>query len=182
MREPVKVYTTKVTGLANSRHEIFLDGELQGSLTLKRNPLALVVGGEYKPAKRGGILLFRREPGLLRGQFSLWSEKHEWLGSSVRFHFFNRLTEVSMGGKPYKMLPLPGISRGWSLNAPKTGVSAKCTLGMVDRDATIEVYRRTDYGLLLFAYFLGAQFPMEGVLPGPRPAEEGAKGAVASGA
>lgn len=167
MPDPVKVYETRVSGLWNARHELLLDGERQGVLQIHRRWYGAVDRCVYLPEK-GSVLEFRREPGLLRGQFTLWApETHEWLGSSVRFGFFRREIEVSTGGKPYRLVPRPGLGRGWVLNAPKTGEIARITVAPFGRAARIEVYRRLDFMLLLMAYGIGSQILMESFPPGP---------------
>ena len=37
------------------------------------------------------------------------------------------------------------------------------------RDAELTVFRRLDFSLVLFAYFLGSQILTESLLPGPSP-------------
>jgi 5-methyltetrahydrofolate--homocysteine methyltransferase len=43
----------------------------------------------WRPEK-GEVLTFRRDPGLLRSQFSVWTEGHEWLGAALRSHVLRR--------------------------------------------------------------------------------------------
>lgn len=167
MPDPVKVYESRVSGLWNARHEFLLDGERLGVIRLHRRWYGAVDRCEYLPEK-GSRLEFRREPGLLRGQFTLWApDTHEWLGSSVRFGFFRREIEVSTGGKPFRLVPSAGFGRGWSLNAPKTGEIARMRVGFLGRNARIEVYRRLDFMLLLMAYGIGCQILTESFFPGP---------------
>jgi len=166
MPEPLKTYRTVVSGFWNPRHEIYEGDELVGTVAMKRNRLGSVTVCHYQPAK-GSLLTLRREPGLLRGQFSLWAEEtREWLAASVRFHFFRREFELSSGGKPYRLAPLPGFRRGWSLMSHKAGEAAQIRVPLVGRNATIEVYKRLDFILLLLAYTIGAQIYTESLLPG----------------
>ena len=165
MSEATQVYETTASGLWNSRHEIKDESGLLGVMNIRRGGL-LVRGGDYRPEK-GEVYLFRRDPGILRSQFSMWTDTKEWLGSSLRWSFLRREVALHTGGRPFRMLPLPGFRRGWSLYAPKTGETARISVPMVGRGARIEVYRRLDFPLLLFSYFLGAQLYPESLLPGP---------------
>jgi hypothetical protein len=166
--DPIQTYTTRVRGRLTERHEILGPDGPAGVLTVRRNAAFLVVGGEFRPAA-GEVYAFRRDPGLLRSQFSMWTDGKEWLGSSLRWSFFARAVHLSTGTKPFRLLPLPGLRRGWGLFAPKTGEAARIEVGLVGRDARIHVYRRLDLALVLFAYFLGAQILLESLLPGPAP-------------
>ncbi len=169
MSEPIETYRTRVRGRWLQRHEILgPQGAVEGVLTVRRNGAGLVVGGEYRPAK-GEIYTFRRDPGLLRSQFSMWTEGKEWLGSSLRWSFVTRSVSLSTGTKPFRLLPLPGFRRGFGLYAPKTGEAARISVGLVGRNAELLVFRRLDFSLLLFAYFLGSQILTESLLPGPSP-------------
>ena len=168
MTEPIQTYTTRVSGRWNQRHEILAGGEPEGCLTIRRNRGGMVVGGEYRPV-RGEVVTFRRDPGLLRSQFSMWTDQKEWLGSSLRWSFVARSVSLSTGTKPFRLLPLPGFRRGWGLYAPKTGEAARLEVGLLGRGATIHVYRRLDFPLVLFAYFLGSQILGESLWPGPSP-------------
>ena len=84
MADPLATYHIRSRGWWTRTHD-FTDAEGQplGRLTVRRNSWGLVVSGEYRPEK-GEILRIRRDPGLLRAQFSLWTEGGEWLGSSLR--------------------------------------------------------------------------------------------------
>ena len=104
---------------------------------------------------------------MLRSQFSLWTEGNEWLGSSLRRNFLRRDIEIWTGTKPYRILPLEGFRRGWRLLAPKTGEMAQVHAPLFGRRASIEVYRRIEFELLLFTWFLGAQLLCESFWPGP---------------
>jgi len=165
-KEPTSTYTTRVSGLWSSRHELWKEEERQGLLTMERNWHGMVTAGEYRPEK-GEVLIFRRDPGLVRSQFSMWTEEREWLGSSLRWNPVQRTVQLSTGGKPYTLLPCPGLVRGWILQAPKTGLSARFEAGLIGRDSKLEVFRRLEFPLLLFAYFLGSQIYLESLLPGP---------------
>lgn len=168
MSEPIQTYTTRVRGRWNQRHEILGPDGSEGVLLVARNAGGLVVGGEFRPTK-GEVYTFRRDPGLLRSQFSMWTDGKEWLGSSLRWSFVARSVHLSTGTKPFRLLPLPGFRRGWGLYAPKTGEAARIEVGYLGRDARLSVFRRMDLSLLLFAYFLGSQILIESLLPGPAP-------------
>jgi len=168
-------YRVQVTGLWNTRHALSGPDGALGVMTVHRGPWGLIDGGRYEP-EQGEVLVFRRDPGLLRSQFSLWTEEREWLGASLRWSFRRREISISTGGKPFRILPLPGFRRGWRLVAPKTGEAARMTAGLLGRATTITVQRRMDLELVLFAYFLGAQILFESLWPGPPP--EGAPGAL----
>ena len=166
MPSPTATYTTRVSGLWNSRHEIHGEEGLLGVLTVTRNWHGMVTQGEYHP-ESGEELLFRRDPGLLRSQFSVWTDGREWLGASLRQSNVRRAVAISTGGKPYMLLPRLGLSRGWILQAPKTGLTASIEAPLVGRSCRLEVYRRLDFALLMFAYFLGVQLLPESIWPGP---------------
>ncbi|MEZ5974749.1 MAG: hypothetical protein R3E96_07865 [Planctomycetota bacterium] len=66
--------------MVDPRHTIQdSEGRTLGVLTVTRNWRGMVIAGEYSPEK-GEKLLLRREPGLQRAQFSLWTGDREWLG------------------------------------------------------------------------------------------------------
>ncbi len=161
------VYEVEVQGLWSSRHVFREDGERLGVLELHRNMVGLVTGATYRPEK-GAVLLFDRDPGLRRGQFTMWSEGREWLGSSERDGFFGRVLKLHSGGKPFHLVPLEGFQKGWGLHAPRTGESARIVASFLSRDTRIEVKKRLDFPLVLLAYFLGAQIYAEAVWPGPQ--------------
>jgi len=50
--------------------------------------------------------------------------------------------------------------------APKTGEMARLEPRALRRGATIDVFRRVDFELVLFAYFLAAQVWLESLWPG----------------
>ncbi|QDU69103.1 hypothetical protein [Engelhardtia mirabilis] len=166
------VYRVKTSGFWNTRHEFSeeTDEGLQriGVLTVKRGKL-IVVEGDYQPEK-GEVLEFRRDPGLSRSQFSLWTDGREWLGSSLRWSTVERRVDLFTGNKPLRLLPIEGLRFGWSLYAPKSGEVARIEASpYLGRSAKVEVYRRLDFPLLMFAYFLGSQIYPESFLPGPQP-------------
>lgn len=168
MADPIQTYRTRVHGRWQQRHEILGPDGVEGVLEVRRNGAGLVVGGEYRPTA-GEIYTFRRDPGLLRSQFSMWTDGKEWLGSSLRWSFVTRSVSLSTGTKPFRLLPLPGFRRGFGLYAPRTGEAARIAAGLVGRNAELLVFRRLDFSLLLFAYFLGSQILNESLLPGPSP-------------
>jgi hypothetical protein len=171
MTEPNAVYRTRASGLWSSSHAFSGPEGPLGVLDTTRNWHGMVTSGHFQPAGAGEELLFRRDPGLLRSQFSLWTahEPREWLGSSLRANPLQRSVTITTGNKPYELLPTPELGRGWILRAPKTGVSARLRAGLVSRSTTIEVYRRLDFSLVVFLHFLGTQILCESLLPGERP-------------
>jgi hypothetical protein len=126
----------------------------------------MVTGGTWTPAS-GEKIAFRRDPGLLRSQFSVWTEGREWLGSSLRAHFAGREVVLHTGSRPLRLLPLPGFRVGWSIQAPRTGEVARISGGAIGRSMTLEVFRKLEPELLVFAYFLGWQIRHESLWPGP---------------
>jgi len=171
MPEPTQVYTTRIHGLWNTRHEFADEEAVLGSLSVKRDLWGAPESGAWQPEK-GEVYLFRRDPGLLRGQFSMWTDTREWLGSSLRWSYMRREFSLHNGGKPFRLLPSPLLGKGWVLYAPKTGESARIEGSLLGRGTRIEVYRRLDFPLLVFAYFLASQSFLEGLWPGPT-AEQG---------
>jgi len=168
MPELIATYRTEVSGLWNTRHRIRSDAAELGVLTFQRRPTSLVVGGVYRP-QTGEVLHFRRDPGILRSQFSLWTEGREWLGSSLRWSVWRREIALSTGNKPYRLLPLPSFGPGWRMVAPKTGELARLRPRLLGRGMTIEVYRKVDFELLMFAYFLASQLYLESLWPAHAP-------------
>lgn len=165
MPEAIATYQTRVHGFWNTRHVITgPEGEM-GVLSIERNAKAMIVRGRFAP-KKGEVLLVRRDPGILRSQFSLWTEGREWLGSSLRWSFVRRDIALATGNKPYRLLPVPGFRRGWRMVAPKTGEMARLTPSFLARSSRIEVFRRVDFELVVFAYFLGCQVYAESLWPG----------------
>ena len=122
--------------------------------------------GEFTPEK-GEQLLLRRDPGLLRSQFSLWTDNHEWLGSALRWSFFGRQVVLHTGSKPLRMFPTPRPGFGWTLQAPRTGEMARILGSPLGRRRRIEVTRKVDFELVVFSYFLGVQILSESWLSGP---------------
>ncbi|MBL8859956.1 MAG: hypothetical protein JNL28_15720 [Planctomycetes bacterium] len=166
MPEAISTYKTRVSGLFQARHAITgPDGEEIGVLTVQRSGRGPIRGARYQPTK-GEVLLIRRDPGLLRSQFSCWTEGREWVGSSLRWSFFAREIALATGNKPYRLLPVAGLHRGWRMFAPKTGEMARIEPAGFGRGSTIQVFRRVDFELVLFAYFLGSQVYFESFWPG----------------
>ncbi len=170
---PVTTSTSEITTVYQIERRGLLAPELHlsdpsgpvGVLSLFRGR-GLVAGGRWSPV-RGEVLLMRRDPGLLRSQFSLWTEAREWLGSSLRPHFMRREIMLHTGSRPLRLLPLAGFHTGWVLQAPKTGDMARIELSLLYGGDRIEVYRKLDFELLVFAYFLGLQLRLESLWPGP---------------
>ncbi|MEE8467653.1 MAG: hypothetical protein V3T22_04325 [Planctomycetota bacterium] len=173
MAEPIATYSTRVRGFWNPRHTL-LDaaGRPQGVLTVRRNRLGLVVSGEYQP-ESGEVLVIRRNPGLLRAQFFLWTEGREWLASSMRWNVLRREITIWSGTKPYRVVPRSGFRRGWRIVATKTGEVARIRAPLLGRGCTLEVFRKLDLEVLLFCYFLGSLTMTESLRPptlaGPEP-------------
>jgi len=167
MPQAIATYTTRVRGLWNTRHEISGSEGRLGTLTVERDAKGMIRRARYVPEK-GEVLELRRDPGLLRSQFSLWTESREWLGSALRWSFVAREIALSTGSKPYRLVPLPGFRPGWRMVAPKTGEMARIVPSILARKSRIEVFRRVDFELVLFAYFLSWQVHLESVWPGRR--------------
>jgi hypothetical protein len=164
MSQSDKHLNVRVSGLWNTTHLISGEDGPLGTLQVRRNAWGMVVSGEYSPEK-GENLLFRRDPGLVRSQFSLWTEAREWLGSSLRWSVRHREVSLSTGQKALRLLPLPGWGRGWLLVAPRTGEMVRMRLGALGRRGTIEIKRRADLELVVFAWFLGFQISWESLPP-----------------
>jgi hypothetical protein len=149
-------------------------------LLVRRNWHGMVVEGRWQPEK-GESLLFRRDPGILRSQFSVWTANREWLGASLRWHPLRRPISVSTGTKPLELLPLPGFRRGWRLVAPKTGETLRVETTALGRRGTVRVLQRMDFEIVIFAWFLAFQVLWESLWPGPeletdpRPASSGSR-------
>ncbi len=166
MSVPIATYQTRKTGILAVRHEILDANGRIGVLSAQRNRWGLTVRATWRPEK-GEVLTFRRDPGLLRSQFSVWTEGREWLGSSLRSSFFGREIALSTPNKSLRMLPVPGFRRGWRLHAPKTGELARISPRGLGQGSTIHVYRRLDLELALFAWFVGSLVYAESFWPGP---------------
>ncbi|MBK8178196.1 MAG: hypothetical protein IPK67_04750 [Planctomycetes bacterium] len=162
---PTAVYGVRIAGFWNSTHRLSTAEGPLGVLTVQRNRWGMVVGGRYSPAK-GEVLVIRRDPGLLRSQYSMWTEGKEWLGSSLRWHISRREVVLHTGSRPLRLLPLPGFRPGWTLQAPKTGEMARIHGVPLSRGARIEVFRKVETELLVFAYFIAAQILWESLWPG----------------
>jgi hypothetical protein len=166
MPTPIATYRTKTSGLFRPRHVVLdAEGKELGVLTMTRNKRGVIVGGRYQPAQ-GEVLVLRRDPGILRSQFSCWTEGREWIGSSLRWSFLAREIALATGNKPYRLLPVAGLRRGWRMFAPKTGEMARIEPRGLLGGSTIQVFRRVDFELVLFAYFLGSQVYCESFWPG----------------
>jgi hypothetical protein len=172
MSEPILIYRVRVSGFWSTRHTIEVETpeggrEPVGTLDVRRNLCGMVVRGEYRPEK-GEVLTFRRDPGLLRSQFSVWTEGREWLGSALRWGWAKRTIEVSTAtsNKAYHMVPHAGWKRGWRLIAPKTGEAARMRAGLLGRSTRIEVFRRLDADLVVLTHFIGWQILVESLWPG----------------
>ena len=166
MPESVASYRTRVRGLWNTDHVLTGPEGPAGTLAVRRNRWGLVSEGAWIPSK-GEKLVFRRDPGLLRSQFSLWTEGREWLGSSLRWSFLRREIVLHTGSRPLRLLPLRGFSRGWTIQAPRTGEMAQIAFSPLGRGARIEIFRKLEFELVVFAYFLGWQIRRESFWPGP---------------
>ncbi len=165
MPVPKRTLRTTVRGRLRPRHTILdEEGRVLGVLTVRRNRWGLVVGADYHPEK-GEILHVRRDPGLLRAQFSLWTEGKEWLGSSLRWHIGRRQIDVWTGSRPYRIVPRRGLARGWRIIATKTGEAAAVQAPLIGRGCTLVQHRKMDLELLLFCYFLGSLSLGESLLP-----------------
>jgi hypothetical protein len=163
MLERIATYRTRARGLPRSAHEIDgPDGRL-GVLHVERNRAGLIVRGRFVPEK-GELLTIRREPGILRAQYSLWTDGREWLGSSLRSGFVQREIALSTGSKSFRLLPTASFGRGWRMLAPKTGEMARILPEGIGR-SRIEVYRRVDTEILLFAFFLSVPVQCESWWP-----------------
>lgn len=165
MAEVVANYEVRVSGLWHTRATISGPEGKLGVLEFQRGAWGLVVWGKYVPEK-GEVLHMRRDPGILRSQFSLWTEGREWLGAALRSSFLGREIAIPTGNKPYRLVPLPRFGRGWRLMAPKTGEMLRFSPTLLGRRTRIAVLRRIDFELVVFAYFLGSQIYRESWWPG----------------
>lgn len=166
MPEPIATYRTRPSGHLAPRHEVSDASGRVGTLQAERNRWGLTTRATWRPEK-GEVLTFRRDPGLLRSQFSVWTDGREWLGSSLRSSFLGREIALSTPNKSLRMLPVPGFHRGWRIHAPKTGELARITPSGIGKASAIEVYRRVDLELVLFAWFVGSLVYAESFWPGP---------------
>lgn len=158
-------YSVQISGLWSPRHT-FCDAEGQklGVLSVSRNRYGMIISGEYRPEK-GEVLYMRRDPGLLRAQFSLWTDGGEWLGSSLRWNVFRRQVDISTGSKNFRVVPTTGLGGGWRLVAPRTGASAQIRSGLFGRRHQVSLFRKIDFELVVFAHFLGSLTHWESLLP-----------------
>jgi hypothetical protein len=165
MSDAPETYRTRVSGFWSPRHTLTdEEGKELGVLEVRRNRVGMVVGADYRP-KAGEVLHFRREPGLLRGQFSLWTEGKEWLGSSIRPGVLRRTVELWTSTRPYRLVPRLGLGKGWRMVATKTGLVAEIAHPWFGRGATLTVHRKLDFELLLLGYFIGTLALWETVPP-----------------
>ncbi len=167
MTDALQSFKFSSSGLFSPRHTVSdSEGKKLGELKVERNRWGLIAKATYRPEK-GEVLVFKRDPGLLRAQFSMWTEDREWLASSLRWSFFTRPITIHTGTKPQTLMPLPGLRSGWRLMAPKTGEMARLEAGLLASKSSLEVFRRMDFELVLFAYFLGSLTKLEFLWPGP---------------
>ena len=171
MTDPAHSLDVRIHGLWRSVHTFSRAGEEVGILSVERSSKGLVKGGRYVPNK-GEVLSIRRDPGLLRSQFSLWTEGQEWLGASLRWSMLQREIVLHTPSKELRIQPLPGLRCGWSLRAARTGEMARVLGRPLARKARIEVSRRIDPELVVFTYFLGSQIMIESLWPGPPAAND----------
>ena len=165
MAEPLKTFTTRVSGLFRPVHVVSdSDGKELGRIVVRRNRLGMIVSGTWTPAK-GEVLEFKRQPGLLRAQFACWTEAREWLGATIRPGIARRTIEMWTGGKPLRLVPSLGFGRGWRIVGSKSGLVAQLNHSWIGRGAKLETFRKIDLELLLFAYFIGGLALWESALP-----------------
>ncbi len=165
MAPKIQNFTTRLAGWWAPRHTILNEeGETLGILKVHRNWRGMIMGGEYLPEK-GEKLVIRRDPGLQRAQFSLWTDTREWLGSSLRPRLIPRRIDVWSGVKPYRIVPKSGFGRGWRIIASKTGEVATIQQPLLPRGSKWQITRKMDFELMLFCYFLGSLSPSESFLP-----------------
>ncbi|MEZ6005058.1 MAG: hypothetical protein R3F17_11740 [Planctomycetota bacterium] len=165
MASSTQNYRTRVSGWWTPRHTIQdSEGRTLGVLTVTRNWRGMVIAGEYSPEK-GEKLLLRREPGLQRAQFSLWTGDREWLGSSIRPRPFQRRIDIFAGVRPYRVVPFPGLRRGWRVIASKTGEVATIEQSLLGRGSRWTAQKKVDFEMLLFSYFIGSLASNESILP-----------------
>lgn len=180
MADKTKTFRTRIAGWWKPRHTILdEEGQELGVLSVHRNWRGMIMGGQYHPEK-GEKLVFRRDPGLQRAQFSLWTEEGEWLGSSLRPHPFRRRIDVWNSVRPYRVVPKRSFGRGWRIIASKTGEVADIEQPLFPRGSTWTAQRKLDFELLLFCYFLGSMTPAESWLPTSLDADYRTKGAAAT--
>ena len=166
MADAVSTYEVRISGLWNTSHRFLLDGEELGVLRVVRGRGGVITEGRYSPIK-GEVLCLRRDPGLLRSHFSLWTDGQEWLGSSLRGNFVGREIVLHTGTKPLRIVPLPRLGFGWTLQAPRTGEMARVTGLPMGRRMRVEVFRKLAFELVIFTYFLGRPILGESWWPGP---------------
>ena len=164
-------YLVRAKGLVNPAFEFEREGQVLGTMRRTRLLGCLrLQGAVYEPVQ-GETITIQRDPGLLRSQFSAWSQVHggqgrEWLGSSIRYGASREIT-IHGGGKPFRLVPCKGFGMGWDLHAPKTGLVASFRKKGGAVEVTLE--RRVDFYLLLLAYHNLASAWLSSLLPGPDP-------------
>lgn len=173
--EPKKVsakapYIVRAKGLINPEFTFEREGDVLGTMKRDRK-LGRLMGSVYVPVQ-GETITVQRDPGLLRNQFSAWSQIHggqgrEWLGSSINYGLIGREVTLHNGTKPFRLVPTKAFGTGWELHAPKTGLVAT----FIKRGSTVEVRleRRVDFFLLLLAFHNIATAWLKSVWPGPDP-------------
>ncbi len=165
MAKHLKTFTTRVSGFLSPRHTVIdEDGKEIGVIQVRRNRLGMIVSGTWTPEK-GEVLVFKRQPGLLRAQFACWTEAREWLGSSIRPGVMRRTVEISTGAKSVRLVPRLALGRGWRVVGAKSALVAQIDHGWLNRGAKIETFKKFDLELLLFSYFLGGLALWESALP-----------------
>lgn len=148
------------------------EGEVLGTMRRTRRMGFLRLQGSVYTPVSGETITIQRDPGLLRSQFSAWSQVHggqgrEWLGSSINYGLFGREISLHNGNKPFRLVPSKAFGSGWELHAPKTGLTA--TIKKKGGAIEIELERRVDFFLLLLAFHNVATAWLLSVLPGPDP-------------
>ena len=175
--EPTKVsakapYIVRPQGLLNPTFQFEREGEVLGHMRRER---ALGIGrlraSLYTPLS-GEPISVQRDPGLLRSQFSAWSQIHggqgrEWLGSSINYEVLGREITLHNGTKPFRLIPTKAFGMGWELHAPKTGLVA--TFKKKGRAVEIHLDRRVDFFLLLLSFHNIGSAWLTSISPGPDP-------------
>ncbi|MCP5022516.1 MAG: hypothetical protein GY930_12175 [bacterium] len=175
MAPKIQNFTTRLAGWWTPHHTILNEeGDPLGILKVHRNWRGMIMGGVYLPSK-GEKLIIRRDPGLQRAQFSLWTDTREWLGSSLRPRLIQRRIDVWSGVKPFRIVPKSGFGQGWRIIASKTGEVATIKQPLLPRGSKWQITRKMDFELMLFCYFLGCLSPSESFLPSAMDASSSAQ-------
>lgn len=165
-------YLVRAKGLVNPAFEFEREGQVLGTMRRTRLLGCLrLQGAVYEPVQ-GETITIQRDPGLLRSQFSAWSQVHggqgrEWLGSSINYGIIGREISLHNGTKPFRLIPSKTFGPGWELHAPKTGLTA--TFKKVSGGIEIGLERRVDFFLLLLAFHNVATARLASIWPGPDP-------------